>query len=227
MREKLIYTKISIDFYLSTLSFLLKSMVVKLHKYINTLYNIFHMQSRDGMRGVARPKIARRRRRRELGSWNRRRRKRGGGKWTDVEGSWTKERGGGTIVVWIKRRGDRVLRKFRTTRTDESLIEWQKGSRGSWPLTFHCDFAGPVWAHRGLAAGFARFLAFFFFASCVDTGVSHPCAYHGILKCKTLITGGMKEGGLRFWDFLLMFLFIFLIFIVDFFCVANKKGWID
>lgn len=134
---------------------------------------------------------------------------------------------GGTIVVWIKRRGDRVLRKFRTTRTDESLIEWQKGSRGSWPLTFHCDFAGPVWAHRGLAAGFARFLAFFFFASCVDTGVSHPCAYHGILKCKTLITGGMKEGGLRFWDFLLMFLFIFLIFIVDFFCVANKKGWID
>lgn len=27
----------------------------------------------------------------------------------------------------------------------------------------------------------------------------------------------MKEGGLRFWDFLLMFLFIFLIFIIDFF----------
>lgn len=210
MREKLIYTKISIDFYLSTLSFLLKSMVVKLHKYINTLYNIFRMQSRDGMRGVARPKIARRRRRRrELGSWNRRRRKRGGGKWTDVEGSWTKERGGGTIVVWIKRRGDRVLRKFRTTRTDESLIEWQKGSRGSWPLTFHCDFAGPVWAHRGLAAGFARFLAFFFFASCVDTGVSHPYAYHGILKCKTLITGGMKRG--RF-EILGLFVDVFIYF---------------
>lgn len=206
--EKLIYTKISIDFYLSTLSFLLKSMVVKLHKYINTLYNIFRMQPRDGMRGVARPKIARRRRRRELGSWNRRR-KRGGGKWTDMEGSWTKERGGGTIVVWIKRRGDRVLRKFRTTRTDESLIEWQKGSRGSWPLTFHCDFAGPVWAHRGLAAGFARFLAFFFFASCVDTGVSHPCAYHGILKCKTLITGGMKRG--RF-EILGLFVDVFIYF---------------
>lgn len=192
--EKFIYTKISIDFYLSTWSFLLKSIVVKFHKYINTLYNIFRMQPRDGMRGVARPKIARRSREEEgLGSWNRRRRKRGG-KWTDVEGSWTKERGGGTIVVWIKRRGDRVLRKFRTTRTDESLIEWQKGSRGSWPLTFHCDFAGPVWAHYGLTAGFARFLAFFF-ASCADTGVSHPCIM-GYWNVKLWL-----RGRLRFWDF--------------------------
>lgn len=111
-----------------------------------------------------------------------------------MEGSWTKERGGGTIVVWIKRRGDRVLRKFRTTRTDESLIEWQKGSRGSWPLTFHCDFAGPVWAHRGLAAGFARFLASFFFASCVDTGV-HNCTIMGRWNVWILITE--NERGVR------------------------------
>lgn len=128
----------------------------------------------------------------------------------------TKERGGGTIVVWIKRRDDRVLRKFRTTRTDESLIEWQKGSRGSWPLTFHCDFAGPVWAHRGLVAGFARFLAFFFcqlrryrrITSLYD---------HGILKCKILITGNEKG---RFEILGLIGVssyFFFLIFIVDFF----------